>query len=145
MWPRTSIEGRWRRFAFYDVPVLVYAGVIFWLSSQTHTAREKQWLNLVPDTLLHGVEYGFLALLLLRQLYGSGRMRSLIGAALLSLLISVAYGVSDEWHQSFVPDRQMDLRDGVANGVGAFLFLALTLVYLLTKKELTLPKGHDNL
>jgi len=137
MWPRTSIRGRWRRFAAYDVPVLLYASLIFWLSSQSYTEREKQWLDLMPDLVLHGVEYGILALLLLRQLYGSGRMGNLFGAALLALFISVGYGFSDEWHQSFVPQRHMDPWDGVADALGAALFLGGALVYLLRKKELT--------
>lgn len=145
MWPRTSIRGRWRRFAAYDVPVLLYAGLIFWLSSQSYTPREKQWLDLMPDLVLHGIEYGILALLLLRQLYGSGRMGHLFAAALLALFISVGYGFSDEWHQSFVPQRHMDLWDGVADALGAALFLGGALGYLLRKKELTPLNHHDSL
>ena len=68
MCSRISIRGRWRRVVSYDVPVLLYAGLIFWFSSQTNTEREKQLLNVVPDVLLHAVEFGILALLLLRQL-----------------------------------------------------------------------------
>jgi VanZ family protein len=34
--------------------------------------------------------------------------------------VAVTYGVTDEWHQSFVPNRQADVRDAIANAVGAF-------------------------
>jgi VanZ family protein len=33
----------------------------------------------------------------------------------------VAYGVTDEWHQSFVPGRSADAIDLVADAVGAGL------------------------
>ena len=145
MWPRTSIRDRGRRFVTYDLPVLLYAGLIFWLSSQSYTEREKQVLDLVPDVFLHAIEYGILALLLLRQLYGSGRIVRLGRALTLSFLISVGYGISDEWHQSFVPQRQTDFRDGLADSVGAALFLAGSGVYLLKKKELTPQNRHDSL
>jgi VanZ family protein len=142
---RISIKGRWRRIVSYDVPVLLYAGLIFWLSSQTHTEREKQLLNVVPDVMLHALEFGFLALLLLRQLYQAGRVGNILRATILSLFISASYGVLDELHQGFVPGREMDFRDGVADATGALVFLLLALVYLLRKKELTPPNQHDNL
>jgi VanZ family protein len=36
-----------------------------------------------------------------------------------AVLLTVLYGASDEFHQSFVPSRQMDVMDLVADGAGA--------------------------
>jgi VanZ family protein len=39
--------------------------------------------------------------------------------------IAVAYGMTDEWHQSFVPNRHAELRDLVADGIGALAATAI--------------------
>lgn len=44
-------------------------------------------------------------------------------AMILSLLISILYGISDEIHQMFVPMRTPDMMDLLADGIGAGLFL----------------------
>jgi VanZ family protein len=45
---------------------------------------------------------------------------AVIGALALSLL-----GAVDEWHQQFIPNRRMDLRDWVADTAGAVTGLLL--------------------
>lgn len=79
----------------------------------------------LPDWLLHGVEYGFLAVTCvvgategLRAPRWSGR------ALLVALLVAVVYGALDEVHQSFV-GRDMSLGDWVADAVGAILATGL--------------------
>ncbi len=134
----TSTESCWKKVLRFDVPVLAYAGLIFWLSSQTLTARHKQWLDSISDDLPHALEFGLLALLVLRQWWASRRVRKLEWALALSFFISVSYAFFDEWHQSFVPGRFMDPRDIVADALGAAVFLGLTAGYLLKKKKLTL-------
>jgi VanZ family protein len=79
----------------------------------------------VPDVSLHEAAYFGLTLLLIRAFAG-GRWRGVTAAALAAAwIVAVAYGVTDEWHQSFVPHRHADIRDLVADGVGA---LAATIV-----------------
>ena len=138
MWPSIDTENRRNRLLLYDVPVLAYAGLIFWLSSRPYTPRQKEWLELLPDYLLHGCEYALLAFLLLRQLRLSGRIRGLYAPALLAWIIVVAYAASDEWHQSFVPGRNPDVRDWLADSAGG-LVVAAAGVYLQKKEKLTLP------
>ena len=36
-----------------------------------------------------------------------------------AVLLAVGYGVTDEWHQSFVPGRTPELRDLLADAVGS--------------------------
>lgn len=73
----------------------------------------------------HALGYGLLAALAARALAGGRwdgvRWGTLAGA----WMIAAAYGVSDEWHQSFVPGRTADRADLVADATGAAAALAL--------------------
>ena len=40
---------------------------------------------------------------------------------MMALSLGVLYGVSDEWHQSFVPNRRASAQDVAADGLGVFL------------------------
>jgi VanZ family protein len=43
--------------------------------------------------------------------------------ALLIVLLCVVFGLSDEWHQSFVPGRQADVFDVLRDAIGACIGL----------------------
>jgi VanZ family protein len=115
---RQRSEGRpGRRFFRYEGPVIVYATLIFILSS---LPRFETPVQLFPglDKIAHFVEYGFLGLLICRWL--KARFAGKGGRTLLAaLLIGAAYGVSDEWHQSFVPGRDSSLWDAIFDAAGA--------------------------
>jgi VanZ family protein len=65
--------------------------------------------------------YGGFTAFVVRALSG-GRLASLTsGVAFGSVLAAVAYGASDEWHQSFVPGRPMSGADLVADTIGALI------------------------
>ena len=71
------------------------------------------------DKLLHAAAYGGLAGLAAWAL-ARGRLRAVTGrAALTAWAIAVCYGASDELHQYFVPGRQSDWRDLLADAAGA--------------------------
>jgi VanZ family protein len=102
-----------RRLSLW-IPPLVYMAFIFHLSSESNplpalTAR-------VWDKLLHLIEYGGLAALLCRALWGEGFgwVTAIIGA----IVLSSAYGASDEWHQLFTPGRDSDIYDWFADTLG---------------------------
>ena len=94
---------------------------IFYLSSQSSPPGPGG----VPDYVLHGVEYAGLAVVTFRALAGGLPARVTGTRALLALLITVAYGVSDELHQRFVPLRTADVRDVGADVAGALIGLFL--------------------
>ncbi len=79
----------------------------------------------VPDWISHGIAYAVLAFLMARA-WGEKRALSLRAAALI-LLGCTAYGVSDEWHQSFVPGRHCDPWDVLKDLGGSVLGIALFL------------------
>lgn len=68
----------------------------------------------------HVGEYAGLAALLYRALQ-PGRLPS--AAAVGALLLSLAYGLTDEFHQSFVPGREFSLLDLGWDGLGAVIGL----------------------
>ena len=71
-------------------------------------------------TVVWIVLYAVLSALFLRA-QGGGWSRVTFGAALAAVAFSTAYGVTDELHQYFVPPRQMDGFDLVADTLGAAL------------------------
>ena len=58
-------------------------------------------------------------LLLVRALAGGWRRRVTFGIVMATIAIGAAYGVSDEFHQSFVPLRSVEAMDVVADTIGA--------------------------
>ena len=73
----------------------------------------------VSDVSLHSAAYFVLTLLLIRATAKGSWRRVGFATLTLAWLIAVAYGASDEWHQSFVPTRHSDWRDVAADAIGA--------------------------
>jgi VanZ family protein len=67
----------------------------------------------------HSIGYFVLAVLVVRALAGGLPRRIGVRIAVVALLISVAYGVSDEFHQSFVPGREASAYDVLTDAIGA--------------------------
>jgi VanZ family protein len=78
----------------------------------------------IPDWLTHGGAYALLSVLTCRALAGGFALPLSWRAGMLSVLLSTAYGVSDEWHQSFVPQRDSSAAD-VAKDFGGAALAAL--------------------
>jgi hypothetical protein len=71
------------------------------------------------DKVAHFAVYGLLGTLLCR-VWGSGWR-----AAVLALATASLFGATDEWHQSFVPGRDSDVMDWLADSSGAALAVCL--------------------
>ncbi len=101
-------------------PVALYGGIIFYLSSLSRIS----WAAAYPDYVEHSLEYAGLAILLARALNNGLRRPIPVRVLLLTLVLCVAYGASDEFHQKFVPNRFADVSDVLSDSVGAGLGLA---------------------
>src|SRR5574341_1204407 len=75
----------------------------------------------VSDKLIHTGEYGLLGLLMCRALTAQLTTWPRSRIALLSLLVAIFYGATDEFHQLFVPARSAELADLAADSVGVTL------------------------
>jgi VanZ family protein len=111
------ISNRWVRLA----AALAWMGLIFFLSSQSRLPDLSHSLSdALQDVLGHFFAYGGLALLAFWALEAFGVSRP----ALWALVVVLLYGLSDEFHQAFVPGRHpdpFDVATDLAGGVAALL------------------------
>jgi VanZ family protein len=82
----------------------------------------------IADKIVHCGVYGLLGLLCYRGLTVTTRLRPR-GAVLVSMLLALAYGTTDEVHQMFVPHRSSELLDVAADMVGGGLGGAVAALY----------------
>jgi VanZ family protein len=83
------------------------------------------------DKALHLAAYGLLGVLFCRAFNSSERWRSRrVVLFILSVAATTAYGVSDEWHQSFVDGRSAEVADVAADFAGSVIGSGCFLYYL---------------
>jgi VanZ family protein len=93
------------------LPVVAWAGLIFALSSIPDLGTGLGGWDLLLRKLAHAAEYAVLGALLLRAL----------GRELPAVLAGVAYAVTDEMHQAFVPGRQGAALDVLVDAAGVLI------------------------
>ena len=109
-----------RRLALWG-PVALWAGLLFFLSSRSDLGPAGR----IPDWITHGAAYLAFAVLLARALAGGFGRPLTGGTAVAVVLAATFYGVSDEWHQSFVPGRDSSAGDVAKDAGGALLGVLL--------------------
>lgn len=106
---------------WYWLPAVLYAGVIFYLSSQSHPEEHLPSFLLkdISDKVLHAVEYAVLGGLCYRAFRWSVNGQAASYALLFAIVTASLYGMTDEVHQSFVPFRESSWLDWLADTAGA--------------------------
>ena len=94
-------------------------------------SQVPELLTGVTDKDAHGFLYAGLALLVLRALAGASWRNVTIGAGVAAVLLSAAYGATDEFHQRCVPGRTADLLDLAADTAGGAATVAV--VWLIAR------------
>ncbi|MGI6657306.1 MAG: VanZ family protein [Desulfobulbus sp.] len=110
--------GLWRA-----VPLVVVMGTLFFLSHQPGTSLPQE-LNRF-DKLLHLLAYAVLGLSFLFALAPPWRRQHPWAAGGWTIFFCLAYGVSDEFHQMFVPGRCAGVDDLVADVAGGLVAVCL--------------------
>ncbi len=114
------------------LPVVAVAGLIFILSSFEQLPSPPSGIT---DKHEHFTIYFLLGLTLVRAFAG-GRLANITWlVALVSALTVVAYGASDEFHQSFVPGRDCSVDDLMADAVGGFTAGAVLLAWAIIRRR----------
>jgi VanZ family protein len=101
------------------LPALLIAGGIWFLSSQSILPQPKGILGW--DKLQHLFAYAVLSVTVGMWFSPAFWERRPVLAPLLTMLISSVYGVTDEFHQYFVPGRDCNVWDWLADTLGALL------------------------
>ena len=137
--------------------VAIMAGVIFWMSANTGTninqglgiiSALKAFLSSIAVSLTghevdvspigHFVEYFIFGILLLNALRFH---MPLSRAVFFAIIIGSTYGVTDEIHQYFVPDRSCDPMDWLVDTIA--VALGALLCRLAARKQLFSRKIKD--
>ena len=102
------------------MPALMYMGVIFVLSAQSRLPTAPGLFGW--DKLQHIAAYAIMGVLLHRAASTSPIAPG--GPFVQALVIGAAYGALDEYHQKFVPGRNMDFGDWLADMLGLLIGIA---------------------
>ena len=150
-----ATPGPWvKHFVLYWLPVMVWMGVIFLISSLpkatlratrqeltnhpalTNHSAYGEWLTPIG----HTVEFAVLAVLLYRLLtsYPGLGGRYVLGGA---FVLTVSYGLTDELHQYFVPGRNVSVVDIALDGLGALIGLMLAVQWTNLQGRLRRKSG----
>jgi len=106
-------------FFYYWLPILIYCLLIFIQSSYPSIESVPELPNI--DKVFHFVAYALLGALFLRAFKTSRIKNNVKLMLILSVLLSSLYGISDEIHQYFVPYRDADLMDVLADMLGGVM------------------------
>lgn len=107
---------------------LIWAALIFWASSKPNPFPQLPRGLFDHDKLLHAAAYAVLGGLV-RGALGGVPLRPWVALGL-AVAVGTAYGASDEWHQSFVPNRSSDPGDLAADAMGAAAGAAMAALIL---------------
>jgi VanZ family protein len=100
------------------LPPLVWMGLIYFFSAQPDLpSAPGPWLDTVIKKSGHALSYGVLTCLYRRALRPHIRDSRMLRMVCVGL--GVAYALSDEYHQSFVPGRNGTLLDVLIDSIGA--------------------------
>jgi len=129
-------------FVRYQLPVLLWAGAIFVASSIP--SKDFPDVEIFRyDKLIHLAVYGVLGFLVHRALSRQTRFPMLArSAGLWTVLLCVFYGMTDEFHQSFVPGRDMSVFDLMADSFGALASIGVVWLTHRSVKQV-LQRGPD--
>jgi VanZ family protein len=123
-------KGNPLKFLKYWFPVFLYCCIIFGASAVP--AKEIPNSLFLGDKVIHMVEYGILAVLFARAIRHASRSKWALLIWALAVYFVAFYGITDEFHQSFVAGRSSDLMDWFADISGGAIGAA---VYLIGKSN----------
>jgi len=130
------------------LPILLWMAQIFATSAQSNPADmlPRFFLRFTWSTRIFGqrlffllgpwghlVNFGVLAFLIARAFAWRTPLKK--SHALLAVGISFLYGISDEIHQVFVPDRTFQVRDILVDGLGALIGVGVYAVLCLRRAQ----------
>ncbi len=116
------------------VPMTLVMGTIFFLS---HQSGDSFTLPTFPgaDKLIHFLAYGTLALSVLWY-HGKKGLDTIGRTAVLTVFFCLLYGISDEYHQSFIAFRSVSGFDILADVAGSLCVSAIWLKSAFLRRQI---------
>ena len=99
--------------------LVLYCSFIFWLSSKPSLPAPIYFSH--QDKIHHMGAYFIMGILAWR--FFNTLFSKPTTVMIVSLCFCSIYGMSDEWHQSYVPGREADVLDWLADTLGALIAL----------------------
>lgn len=100
------------------VPMILVMGTIFFLSHQSGDVVDIGYFPGI-DKVAHCLVYGLLAATVIVAHGQKARSNKPLMVSMLACVVCLLYGLSDEFHQSFIPGRFVSGGDILADMVGA--------------------------
>ena len=107
-----------KKFLKYWMPVIVWMAVIFILSAIPNLKTDLEQ-DFLLRKIAHMIEFGILTFLFFRAISAQGG--SPHKAIIFSMIFSLFYAFSDEFHQLFVRGRHCSFKDVAIDGVGILI------------------------
>lgn len=116
------------------IPMLAVMGIIFTLS---HQSGDQLDLPQIPflDKIGHFALYGLLSLTVLFVPSRDLRQKRPKEVAAAAVLLCLLFGISDEFHQSFIPGRYASLTDIAADVSGSVAVCLLWLGHRMIRRK----------
>ena len=109
--------------AFRCMPAIGWMALIFSLSSRQQFPQPFGFSTFVLSVAAHLAMYGVLALLILLAINRGQRPTQV--TQILAIILTCLYGLTDEYHQSFVAGRDASVFDALVDTLGASLAVTL--------------------
>ncbi len=124
-----------KHFVRYQSPALIWAAIIFYVSSLPAHKLPKFAL-LISDKVIHAAIFLVLGLLVYHALEPRVKVNIFGWRRLLfAMVVVVVYGFIDEFHQSFVPGRKIDIMDATADAIGGVIAGAIIYIFASWKRK----------
>lgn len=127
----------------WRVCLLIWLGVLVWLSEQSHLPSPAKFEGI--DKVQHTVYFAGGGVCFLLGIRLAGLLRSFRAAVITTVVFCSLVGFLDEWHQTFTPGRSGgDVWDWLADTLGGLLgaLIALAIEKWLTSAETTTSAGR---
>lgn len=116
-------------FIKFWLPVLIWCSVIYYFSSVPNLKSDlSSELDFVLRKIAHMSEYGILTFLFFRA---AAQKLSHRKSIVFSIIFSISYSLTDEYHQLFVAGRSGSLMDVFIDTIGIF-----SAAFLIDKKPI---------
>lgn len=147
----------------YFLPSLIMMVFIFYMSGDSNSGQKSDFITtlilktfnllfFIPSNIIntdfvsfsvrkiaHISEYFILTLFFYIGFYKNLKKVSRTNILLLSVFLSIIYSISDELHQTFIPNRVGSYKDVIIDSIGSMIF------YFLLQKNTKINDTYDKI